>query len=338
MSRRAAAVAALAGCLLGSASAAQNLKIATLAPDGTTWMTEMRGGAEEIARRTEGRVKLKFYPGGVMGNDKTVLRKIRAGQLQGGAFASGSLVEVDRDAIIYGLPFTFRSYDEVEYVRSRMDARLRDGLAAGGLVVLGIGDGGFGYLFSDRPLRSGDDLKGRKVWTPEGDEISRTVLAAAGVTPVVLPLSDVYTGLQTGLVDSVTSTPAATIALQWHTRVKHMADVPLVYLIGVLAVDRGAFQALAPGDRTAVLEVMAEAFARMDRQGRKDNEASRQALAKQGVRFDVPSAEEMERWHAIARDATERLRSAGTFTEESFALLQRLLAEHRAGGAGAGGR
>lgn len=338
MTRKLAALAALAACLLASHGAAQTLKIATLAPDGTTWMNEMRAGADEIARRTEGRVKLKFYPGGVMGNDKTVLRKIRAGQLQGGAFASGSLIEVYRDAIIYGLPFLFRSYDEVDYVRSRMDDRLRAGLAAGGLVVLGIGDGGFGYIFSDKPLLSAQDLRTRKVWIPEGDEISRTVLRAADVTPVSLPLSDVYTGLQTGLVDTVTSTPTVAIALQWHTRVKHMADVPLVYLIGILAVDRGAFEALAPADREAVQQVMAEAFERMDRQARKDNDASRQALQKQGIRFDVPSTEEMERWHAIARDATERLKSTGTYTEESLAVLQGLLAKQRSGAGATGGR
>ena len=88
---------------------ARTLKIATLSPDGTAWMQELRKGGKEIEERTEGRVKLKFYPGGVMGNDQTILRKIRIGQLQGGAFAGGGLVEVYNDMQVYSLPFLFRS-------------------------------------------------------------------------------------------------------------------------------------------------------------------------------------------------------------------------------------
>ncbi|UCE90510.1 MAG: TRAP transporter substrate-binding protein DctP, partial [Pseudomonadota bacterium] len=93
------------------------LKIATVSPDGAAWMTRMRAGAAEIAERTAGRVTFKFYPGGVMGNDQSVLRKIRVGQLHGGVVVGGSLAEVYSDTQIYSLPFLFQSLDEVDYVR-----------------------------------------------------------------------------------------------------------------------------------------------------------------------------------------------------------------------------
>ena len=102
--------------LLGTApSRALDIKIATLAPDGTLWMQEMRKGAEEIARRTDGRVVFKFYPGGSMGSDRNVLRKIRAGQLHGGMLTGGALSDIYTDAQLYGLPFLFRSYEELDY-------------------------------------------------------------------------------------------------------------------------------------------------------------------------------------------------------------------------------
>ncbi|MBT7260979.1 MAG: TRAP transporter substrate-binding protein DctP, partial [Desulfobacula sp.] len=69
---------------------AVRLKIATLSPEGSMWMEKMRKGAEMVAQKTDNRVTFKFYPGGVMGNDKTVLKKIRIGQLQGGAVVAGS--------------------------------------------------------------------------------------------------------------------------------------------------------------------------------------------------------------------------------------------------------
>jgi len=76
--------------LTGLASAA-TLKIATISPEGSMWMEKMRKGADQVEKETEKRVAMKFYPGGVMGNDNAVLRKIRIGQLQGGAFVAGSL-------------------------------------------------------------------------------------------------------------------------------------------------------------------------------------------------------------------------------------------------------
>ena len=89
---------------------AMRLKIATLSPEGSVWMQKMREGAEELARKTDSRVKIKYYPGGVMGDDKAVLRKIRIGQLHGGAVISGSLSKFYPDNQIYSLPLKFKSF------------------------------------------------------------------------------------------------------------------------------------------------------------------------------------------------------------------------------------
>ena len=82
--------------------AAKTLKLATLAPAGTVWMKEMKAGADRVAQRTSGRVEIKFYPGGVMGNDQSVHRKIRIGQLHGGGglevAGPAALAAVDLDA------------------------------------------------------------------------------------------------------------------------------------------------------------------------------------------------------------------------------------------------
>src|SRR5690606_10010259 len=104
------------------------LRLATVAPDGSFWMREMRAGAEEIRTRTDGRVRIQYFPGGVMGNEQAVLRRIRIGQLQGGAFTGGALAPVYRDASLYTLPFLFRSHDEVDFIRARFDAELERGL------------------------------------------------------------------------------------------------------------------------------------------------------------------------------------------------------------------
>jgi TRAP-type C4-dicarboxylate transport system substrate-binding protein len=323
----------LALVLMISAPAhAKTLKIATVAPEGSAWMQEMRAVAKEIDQRTEGRVRLKFYPGGVMGNDKTVLRKVRAGQLQGGAFTSGSLASVYPDLELYGIPLLFRSRDEADYVRARMDEGMITGLEEVGLIPLAITDQGFAYLMSQKPAREVGDLEGAKVWIQEGDTMSLTGFQIAGVSAVQLSLADVYTALQTGLVDTVAAPPMGAIALQWHTKVRYVTDVPLSYLTGVLVIEARAFGSLAPEDQRIVREVVHDAARRLDAATRRGEAGARKALEAEGIEFVSPTTpEEVERWHDMARRTMTKLRKEGIFSEAVIGEIERHLAEYRSG-------
>jgi TRAP-type C4-dicarboxylate transport system substrate-binding protein len=257
---------------------ARTLKIATIVPDGSSWLTEMRKAGDEIKQKTAGRVKLKFYPGGVMGTDKTVLRKVRVGQLQGGAFTSGALASVYPDIELYSLPLLFRDYEEVDFVRSRLDEKLKAGLARNGFEALAITDGGFAYVLSQKPIRKVEDMAGTRVWLVEDDKMTDVALRMAGVAPVPLPIADVYTALQTGLVDTVAAPPIGAIAFQWHTRVRYLTDVPIMYLAGIFAVDKKAFSRISARDRKIVREVIFAAAKRLDIENRADEINAREAL------------------------------------------------------------
>ena len=217
---------------------AKVIKIATLSPDGTAWMQAMRVGAEEIKTQTQGRVIMKFYPGGVMGNDKNVLRKIRIGQLHGGAVTSGSLDSIYPDMDIYGLPYLFSRQKQVDAVRNDLDKLLFEGLEKSGFVGFGLAGGGFTYMMSDEALNSVSDVKKKKVWIPSNSDVGLAVFESANISPVPLPVSDVLTGLQTGLIDTVFASPIGAIALQWHTKIKYIIDLPLTYLSALLIIDK----------------------------------------------------------------------------------------------------
>lgn len=316
------AIACLALLLPGTGHA-RTLKIATVVPDGSSWLVEMRKAGKEIAKRTEGRVKLKFYPGGVMGTDKTVLRKVRAGQLHGGAFTSGALAALEPDIEIYSMPLVFDDYQQVDYVRERMDPILKERLEKEGFVALAITDGGFAHLLSRTPVREVSDLDGTKVWIVEDDLMSQTALELAGVAPVPLPIADVYTALQTGLVDTVAAPPAAAIAFQWHTKVKYFTDVPLMYLVGVMAVDKRTFDKLSEADQAVVREVVAATGRKLDAEGREGERNAREALEKQGIEFVAASSEEeVERWREISRQTLAALREQDRYDD---ALLDQML-------------
>lgn len=322
-----AALGASTACAVDAAT----IKIATVAPDGTAWMREMRAAGDAIKTKTEGRVEMKFYPGGVMGDDATVLRKMKIGQLQGGAFTGGEASILTKDAQIYSLPFMFRSQDEIDQVRSKLDPLLKQQFAKDGYELLGVSGGGFAYLMSTREIRTRDDLKAAKVWVPLGDKVAELGFKSAGVTPIPLPLSDVYTSLQTGLIDSAANTTSGALAFQWHTKIKHVVDLPLSYVVGEVVIDKKAFDALTAADQKVVENEFGAGFARLETINRSDNTSAREALKQQGITFDAPNEAERNSWQTIGDDVFKQLGSEGALSPEMLKALTTALADVRGG-------
>jgi TRAP-type C4-dicarboxylate transport system substrate-binding protein len=306
-----------------------DLKIATVAPEGSQWMATMRAAAAEIRSDSEGRVNLKLYGGGVMGTDRQVLRKMRIGQLQGGVFTAATLAGINPDVAVYGMPLTFRSQREVDYVRERMDGTLRDDLLRKGYVSFGFVGGGFALFISQKPARQLADLSGRKIWIPEGDSIGTAAMKALGLAPVSLPITDVLTGLQTGLIDVVAAPPAGAIALQWHTRMRFVTDLPLAYTFAALVVDANAFNRLAVGDQAIVRNVLYRVHQELDRRASPDNDMAAAALAGAGLRFVAPAAGDIESWRAAVSQAQGRMVADGLVSTAAIEELERLLADYR---------
>ena len=325
-------LAVLLSLTLAAPLAAQTttLRLATVAPDGSFWMREMRAGADEIAARTDGRVRIQYFPGGVMGNEQAVLRRIRIGQLHGGAFTGGSLSQLYRNASLYALPFLFRSHDEVDHVRGLFDAELERGLYEAGFVSFGLAEGGFAKLLSAKPVVRISDLDGQKVWVPEGDPVAYAAMEALGLAPTTLPLTDVLTGLQTGLIDIVASPPIGAVAFQWHTRVNYMTDTPLAYTWAQLIVERRAYERIAEADRAVVDEVMRGVYERLNAQNRLDNVSATDAMRERGIEVVSPDADELARWHEVGERVTRTVIERGTFDAELYGRVRAALDAYRA--------
>lgn len=301
------------------------LKIATLSPEGSVWMDKMQAGADEIHRKTNKRVRFKFFGGGVMGNDDAVLRKIRIGQLHGGAVTAGSLSHLYGDGIIYGLPMKFKSLQEIDRVRKKMDPILMEGFEKNGFVTFGMAEGGFAYLMSNTPIRTSEDLRNHKVWIPGNDLITAEVLKRVGINPIPLPMADVLTSLQTGLVDTIPAPPIAAILLQWHTRVRYLTEIPLSYTYGLLAVDRKVFAKIAPEDQQIVRDVMEGVFKDIDHQNRKDHIAALKVLQKNGIQFVQPTVEAQAEWRAAGMEVTQKLLETGQISQQALEQLDSVL-------------
>ena len=315
--------------LAGHSSHAATFKVATLSPDGSFWMKTMREAGKEVEVATDNRVKFKWYPGGVMGDDKAVLRKMRVGQLQGAALPMGELLSFYPDSQAYGIPFLFNSYEEVDYVRSQLDDTLIAGFAEGGMEVLGIAEGGFGYFLTAEPVRVPADLQQQKVWVPQNDVVSARLAQSIGVTPIPLTLPDVLPGLQTGLVNTVAVSPMGAIVLQWHTRVAHITDIPLMYFCGVISLTGKSLNKLSADDQAVVKAVFGKAFKLIDERNRMDNVKAFEALTNQGVETVVLTDAERDAWLAMQAPGEEMMQSEGQLSTEALERIKGLVEAFR---------
>jgi len=296
-----AIVAAPAGRVAAEDPPKVQLKIATVAPENTSWMKTMRDIDATVRKETGNAVGFKIYPNGVMGDEPVVLRKIRSGQLQGGGFTGRGLGSIQPALRVLEVPFLFDNYAQVDQARAALDARLEGLTKEAGFTVLGWADVGFVYLFSRQPIATQADLGSAKVWVWEGDPLAEALFHAVGVVPVPLPITDVVTSLQTHLVDCVYTSPLACIALQWFTRVSHYTDVPVTFATGAVVVSNAAFEKVPVEHRETVLRICREKFRALTLRTRQEDTEALREIAKSGVKPVAVAAPELARFEALGK-------------------------------------
>lgn len=278
----------LAGAL--PAAAQTVIKFATLAPDGSTWMKAMRQFTEETTAKTAGRVKFKIYAGGVSGEDKDVVRKIRLGQLHAGGFTGVGIGEVAPAARLLDTPFLFKSAAEIDHVYKTMDADFRKIFESHGYVLLGWAEVGNVNIFSNTPVTKPEDLRNVKMWLWEGDPIAEATFQALHIKPIPLSITDVMTSLQTGMINGVYGSPLSVIALQWFARMKYVFALPLTNASGAVLISKKTFDSLSKEDQKTMLELGEKHLRALTLKSRKENEESVGILKKKGLIFTEPAS------------------------------------------------
>lgn len=292
-------------------------------------MKKLKAGANEIEDKTSGRVRFKFYPGGVMGGDKTVQRKIKIGQLQGAIFSNGTLNNLFPGSQIYNLVLKFNSYDEIDYVRPKLDPLIKQGLEQNGFTTLGLSELGFAYLMSTRPISSIEDLQQQKAWVPENNITASEAMNAFSVTPIPLPLQDVLIALQTGMVNVVAGSPVGAITLQWHTKINYVTNLPIAYVYGGLVVSNRAMKKISPADQVVIKSVMQRITHELDLLTRKNNQAAIEAMKNQGVKWIDPADNIVTKLKQMIAKANNNLITTTNMDKDIVKLLEQNLSTYR---------
>lgn len=259
------------------------IKFATLATENSTWLNVMNEFAAEVEQKTGGEVNFKIYPGGVSGDEKDVIRKIRIGQLHSAGFTGVGLGAILPEVRIMDSPFLFRNYDEIDHVSEKLFDTFAQKFEENGYILLGWAEVGFVYVFTNSAVNSIKDMSGVKMWMWEGDPVAEASFKAMGISPIPLSITDVLTSLQTNLIDGVYVAPLACLALQWQTKVKYMLDLPLAISNGAVLVSKKQFSRLSPEHQQVLRELGLKHFRKLTLQSRTDNQKSLQVIKDGGI-------------------------------------------------------
>src|SRR5215813_6297471 len=251
MKTKAFLLGVLVATLVAQAASADpiEVKIASLAPDGSAWAKIMQEGGRKMADRTSGRVTVKFFFSGSQGDERDVVRKMKLGQIDGAALTAVGLGLIKGDVRILELPFLFHNDKELDYVRTKMAPDFEKQFDDAGYVLLSWGDVGWVHLYTNIPINSVADLNKTKMWAWTDDPIVRAFFKKLGVNGVPLGVPDVLPSQQTGTIDACYGSPLAALVLQWYTKVKYSTEVAISYSIGALVMRKEVFSRRSPEDQ-----------------------------------------------------------------------------------------
>jgi TRAP-type transport system periplasmic protein len=335
IARRWMAVVALLAALPAARAQHVTVKLATLAPEGSSWHLILKEMGEDWKKDSNGGVKLRIYPGGVVGDEAEMISKIRLGTIHAAAVTSMGLAEIDRGVMALCIPMLYRSDAELDYVRSKLAPKLEARMAEKGFIVLNWGEAGWVHFFTKTPVVRPDDLKKLKMFSWAGDNTTLDLWKNAGFTVVQLASTDIMPGLQTGMINAFATTPVAALSFQWYSLAPNMTDMRWAPLIGATILDKRVWDSIPANLQGAIKAAALKAGEKVQADVRKGAGEAVKAMKEHNLNVvPVPASVEAE-WRSTAENVYPKL--SGSFVPaDMFEEAKKLVGEFRArGGAGA---
>ena len=286
---------------------AHEIKLASLAPENSSSMQIFNEMDLDLRAQTGGRVGFKIYGGFALGNEMDVLRKLRIGYVQAAVFTTASLSDLNPDMRVLQIPFLFNTYDEVDQVLGSLAGDFEQGFAAQGFEILGWSELGFVYLMSRSPIARIADFKGQRVWAVAGSRMAKVLFDRAGVSPVTISAPDVLLSLQTKSLNVVYNSPYYALVTQWYSRIKYLTDLPLIYGVSVLMIDKKIFDRLPADDRQTLKTICSKHMRRLTVKTRQDNAEALQVMFRRGITRVTPEADAVTAFKQLSEAAMDDL-------------------------------
>lgn len=281
------------------------IRMATLAPAGSIWDKNLRQMAAEWNKLSGGSVVVNIFPSGALGDEPEVVRRMRFDNPQSAALTIVGLSEIDPAFNVFSAPFFFQSYDELYYVIDRMTPMLSQRLDQKNLVLLAWGHGGWAQVFTTKPVKTLADLKQIKLFTSAGDERMVQWYKTNGFQPRALAMTDILTGLTSGMIEGMPAPPTAANAFQWFRQTKYMLDIGIAPVVGAVVITKKAWNGFSEADRAKFREAASAMERRLEAEIPKQDRASIEEMKKRGL---VVTAAEGAEWKTIAQSFASTMR------------------------------
>ena len=282
------------------------IRYATLAPLHSPFGKILRAWGRTLEKETEGRVEFRFYAGGSQGDERDVIRKMRAGQIDSAGMTTVGLGIVVRPVLVMSAPGVIETYEQLGRVRETMDARFGKMFEDAGFTLLAWSDAGKGRIMSTAPILKPADFKAHRPWAWKDDPIFLEFLKVVGANPVRLGIGEVYPALQTKMIDVVPVSAIGAVALQWFTKLKYMSKDSFGIIVGASIVKKEKFDQLSPGDQEILLRTAKRAAAALDKVVRKDDAEAYQVLIRRGIEV-IDTGPYRAEWDKAAKETRDRL-------------------------------
>ena len=307
------------------------IRLATLLPQGTSQYHALEQMGQQWKAGTGGALSLTIYAGGTMGSEKEIVSRMRAGQLQAATLSVGGLSEIDPAVgAIQKIPLLYRSLEEMEYVRGKLQEDMESRLQQKGFVVIFWSDAGWVYILSRQTYTSPNEFKKSKVFVTADDRNEIDLVNNLGFQAVPLEWSDVFLSLQTGMVDTVPITPFYAEASQLDTVAKHLLQLNYVPLVGATVVTKKTWDTLTAEQQCVVRRAAAEAGKQIQARSRAESQEAIEAMKKRsGLQVFVVGPALQEEWHRFAETVYPRMRGT-MIPADVFDRALSLVAEYRA--------
>ena len=279
-----------------------------MVPQGSAWHKILQKMSVDLRQSTNGEVVLRIYPGGVVGDEPDMIRKMRIGQLQSAAISNAGLAEVDPLAYAVMLPMMFESYEEWDYVRQKINPILEAKLKESGFIVLTWSDAGWVYFFTTEPMRRPEDLQAMKLAGSATESSTVDILKWAGFNPVPITNLDMLTGLQTGLIDAAYLPIMLAEASQFYRQAKNMTDMKWAPLQGALVMHQKGWDSLTPELQDTVLKISRQVGEELKNDIRRNEALSLEAMKKRGLEVWSVDGAGLAEWRQTAEKAYSRIR------------------------------
>ena len=309
------------------------IKLGTAAPDGSSWHDALIYLRQEWRRISNGEVKVNIYAGGVAGDDPQLVRKIRLGIMDAIGVSGIGLSRIDSGVDCLNIPMMVSSYEEFDYIRDRISPKLEERLESKGFVILNWADVGWVHFFTKEPAPTLDDIRKHKLWISTGDPDTEKLYKQLGFRVIPLPITDMLTSLQTGLIDAFQAPPLFAMLQRTYERAGNMTAVRWAPLVGATIISKRSWSRIPAEHRPAMLEAARAAGDKLRHEIRRLDADAIAQMEQRGLRIVKPDADALADWKTQAEEAYPTLR--GTMVpKDLFDEVRRLRDEYRAKNAG----